>query len=251
MVAMKQKVNDPQFYEGQDLEALADLPRYTSWILKTFTPYLQGRVLEVGAGTGNFAAHYVDSVEEVVLLEPAQNLRPTLARRFAQKPHVQIHSGRLEDWYPRLARERLFDAVLMVNVLEHIEDDQGTVDLLARLLRPGGKLLVFVPALSWLYGSLDRLVHHHRRYSWSQLARIMDRAGLELEHLRFFDSTGVLPWLMAGRVLLQQRFSHRAAHLYDRAVVPVTAWLEQKVSVPLGKNLICAATRPAKECLAA
>src|SRR5437660_5010024 len=147
----------PGCYEGHELEALADLPRYVGWILRAFGGHLRGRVLELGAGIGNFAAHYVDAVDEAVLLEPARNLFPTLAPRFAGHAHVRTVCGILDEWCDLPAKRggpgaRPFDAAVMVNVLEHIGDDLGTVRRLGPLLRPGGKLLVFVPALPWLYG---------------------------------------------------------------------------------------------------
>jgi SAM-dependent methyltransferase len=240
---------NPACYEGHDLEALADLPHYVDWILQGFAAHLHGRVLEVGAGTGNFSVRYIDTVSEAVLLEPAQNLHPLLVTRFAGKPHVRVECGLLEEWAERPAVEgghddRPFDAAVLVNVLEHIADDEGTIQRLAELLRPGGKLLVFVPALPWLYGSLDAQVHHHRRYSRLGLTRVVEQAGLELVSLHFFDIAGVLPWLFAGRVLRQRSFSARAAFIYDRVVVPIASRLERWLCLPLGKNLLCVAQRP-------
>ena len=239
----------PTRYEGHDLEALADLPHYVGWILRGFADHLHVRVLEVGSGTGNFSAQYVDRVEEAVLLEPAQNLYPTLASRFADKPYVRPVCGLLEEWMERPASlggpgSAPFDAAVMVNVLEHIEDDRGTVERLGDLLRPGGKLLIFVPAVRWLYGSLDARVHHYRRYSWHGLKRLIRRTGLELLRLRYFDLAGVFPWLIAGRVLKRQSFSAGAAKTYDRAIVPVASRLERWLRLPLGKNLLCVAQRP-------
>jgi SAM-dependent methyltransferase len=241
----------PTCYEGHDLEALADLPHYVDWIRHGFAGHLRGRVLEVGAGTGNFSIQYVADVDEAVLLEPAQNLYPILAARFCSLPHVQPVCGLLDEWSQRPEAHggpgrRLFDAAVMVNVLEHIADDQGTLRRLALLLRPGGKLLVFVPALRWLYGSLDAEVQHYRRYSRSGLTRVVSRAGLDVLSLRFFDAVGVLPWLLAGRILKRRRFSAAAAHVYDRVVVPVVSRLERWLRLPLGKNLICIAQRPVK-----
>jgi SAM-dependent methyltransferase len=237
---------DSEFYEGQDLEALEDLPHYYRWILKTFGPYLRGRVLEVGAGTGNFTAHYVGGVREAVLLEPARNLYPLLASRFAGNRNVVALPGLLEEYCE--ARQgleaRSFDAAVLVNVLEHVEDDQGMLRRLGNLLRPGGALLVFVPAVPWLYGTLDSLVHHYRRYSFSRLARTTKRAGLELVQLRYFDVLGVLPWFVTGRILKQRGFDRGAAVIYDRFVVPLASRLERWVNLPLGKNLICVARRP-------
>jgi SAM-dependent methyltransferase len=241
--------NRASFYEGQDLEALADLPRYYRWILRTFTPYLNGRVLEVGAGTGNFASHYVDGVDQAVLLEPAQNLYPALAARFARKDNVTPICGLLEEWCDgRLNTDGpnpgSFDAAILVNVLEHVANDYQMVQRLTELLRPGGTLLLFVPAVPWLYGTLDSLVHHYRRYTYSRLARVASRSGLELIQLRYFDFPGILPWLIAGRILRQERFNPSAARLYDRLVAPVASILERWIRPPLGKNLICVARRP-------
>jgi SAM-dependent methyltransferase len=241
---------NPDHYDGHDLEALADLPHYMGWIRRHFAAHLNGRVLEVGAGTGNFATHYTDSVDEAVLLEPAQNLFPNLAARFADKPHVRPVCGLLEEWAQRPAVQgghdgRPFDAAVMVNVLEHIADDGGTVRQLAELLRPGGKLLIFVPALRWLYGTLDAQVQHCRRYTRSGLARVVRRSGLDMLSLRYFDTAGVLPWFIAGRVMKQRHFNPGAARIYDRFVVPLAASLERWIRFPLGKNVVCVAQRPA------
>jgi SAM-dependent methyltransferase len=246
-MAMGQEA-DPVFYEGHDLEALGDLPRYARWILRPFRPHLRGRVLEIGAGIGNIAVHYAAAVDEAILLEPARNLQPALAARFAQHPHVRTECGTLEEWLDSgraQAWASRFDAIILVNVLEHIADDYGTIRRAAGLLRPGGKLLLFVPAVRWLYGTLDALVFHQRRYSRSRLVRVVQRAGLQARQVRWFDLAGMFPWLVAGRVLKQRRFNPTAAQVYDRCVVPVAALVERLLPVPLGKNLVCIAERPA------
>lgn len=233
-------------YSGQDLEALADMPHYYSWILETFWPYLRGRVLEVGAGTGNFAAHYVDRVQEAVLVEPAKNLFPRLVERFAGKAHVFPVCGLLDEVSRRPGNDPSFasgsfDATILVNVLEHIPDDHATCVRLAQLLRPGGALLLFVPALPWLYGSLDVLLGHHRRYSRSRLARTLARAHFDVLCLHYFDVLGIMPWLAAGRILHQNRLNPLATQTYDRVVVPLAAALERRLTPRIGKNLICVA----------
>ena len=134
-----------------------------------------------------------------------------------------------------------FDACLLVNVLEHIDDDVRTLRCVREILAPGGSLLVFVPALPQLYGSLDALVHHQRRYTKTSLSRVVTQAGFRLTSLRYFDVLGVLPWLLAGRVLKRQQFDRRAAEAYDRWVVPVGSRLERVWEPPLGKNLVCVA----------
>src|SRR5260221_3324837 len=107
-------------YVGQDLEALADIPNYQDWILSHFRPYLRGRVLEIGAGVGTLSARYRDAVDSAVLLEPAPNLTGMLRSRFAGDRDVTVIDRPLED---AALADASFDAVVLINVLEHIDDD--------------------------------------------------------------------------------------------------------------------------------
>lgn len=241
---------DPEFYEGSDLESLADLPRYYRWILETFGPHLRGRTLEVGAGTGNFSSYYIDQCDEAVLLEPAKNLHQTLQERFAETQHVKVVGQLLHDVMEQEVEgcafaENSFDAAVMVNVLEHIEDDVATLKDLYRLLKPGKALLIFVPALPFLYGSIDKLVHHYRRYTKRSLATVIQEAGFHIQSNHYFDALGILPWLLVGRVLKQTNVDPAGAKLYDRFGVPVTSWFERRFPPLLGKNLISVAYKPA------
>lgn len=239
---MTDAAHDPGHYAGQDLEALGDLVNYQAWILRWIRPCLRGRVLELGAGTGAISAHYVDLVGEATLVEPAANLAATLRARFGDRPHVTVHEGTLDS--VDVAPGSL-DAVVMVNVLEHIPDDVGALRRARELVRPGGAVAVFVPALQALYGSLDALVGHERRYERAALGEAMAAAGLRVETLRWIDVGGVLPWIVAGRVLKRPRFDQAAATLYDRVAVPLLRAVEEAVEPPLGKNLLCIARREA------
>ena len=241
--------NDASFYEGQDLEALANLPNYWRWILDHFREELKGTVIEIGAGLGNFSALYADSVEQLRLLEPAKNLYQHLESRFASKSHVVTRCGLLEELHAEEAASpgshgAPYDAALLVSVLEHVENDVQMLRQLLDLLRPRGALLLFVPALPFLYGAMDARVGHFRRYTREGLADVIRRAGFGIELLKFFDVLGVFPWLIAGRVLRQSKHHEGAAQIYDRFAVPVGRRIESRVAPPFGKNLIAIARRP-------
>lgn len=223
-------------YEGHDLEALADLRNYTAAILAAFAPNVRGRVVEVGAGIGNFAARFRPLIDEALLVEPATNLYGRLVDRFAGDAAVRTFHGVLDD---APAARGTFDAAIMVNVLEHVDDDVGTLRRLHELLRPGGALLVFVPAMPALYGSLDREMGHVRRYTKDGLRDAATSAGFTIEQLRWFDSVGVVPWWIVGRVLRRRRIDEGGAKLYDRVVVPALTQLERRFAPPFGKNLVC------------
>jgi SAM-dependent methyltransferase len=240
--------SSPSFYEGQDLEALADVPNYYRWMLGNFHEYLKGNVIEIGAGLGHVSELYADSVEQLLLVEPAKNLHQRLAIRFASKPHVTTRCGLLDEVHAEeIASPGIdgapYDAALLVNVLEHVEDDVRMLRQLLDLLRPRGALLLFVPALPFLYGALDSRVAHFRRYTRAGLADVVAQAGFKLELLKYFDVFGVVPWLIVGRLLRRAKHSERAAQIYDRLVVPVGRLLESQFPPPLGKNLVAIARR--------
>ncbi len=234
---------DASHYDGQDLEALSDLPRYNQWILDHFSAHLRGRVIEVGAGIGNVSVRYVGQCASALLVEPAKNLHEKLVARTSSFPQVETACALLSEVDPALTAQP-FDAAMMVNVLEHIDDDAAVLRNLFALLSPGGTLLLFVPALPALYGSLDALVHHCRRYTKSSLENVIKNAGFEVDSCRYFDALGMLPWLVAGKVLKQKAFDARGAKLYDRFGVPVTRAVERRLAPPLGKSLIAIARKP-------
>lgn len=232
-------------YEGSDLEALQGLRRYPAWLVERLGPALRGRVLEFGAGLGTFTRAWRARADEAVLLEPSQLAGP-LAERFADDPRVSVHRETLQAHLARVGPGG-FDAVVSSNVLEHIGDDVGALRAARRLLRPGGAVLIVVPALPVLFGTLDQVVGHHRRYTRRGLHDVLLGAGFVDPHIQALDLPGVLPWLVAGRVLRRRTFSRRAAILYDRAVVPVARRLEARLPPPVGKNLVARALAPPGE----
>ena len=131
----------------------------------------------------------------------------------------------------------------MINVLEHIEDDLGTLRAIQRFIEPGGTVVIYVPALNGLYGGFDRKVGHFRRYSKWRLGEVMREAGLEPVKLRYANMIAIPGWLafthasgdMSGGTTLP---------LWDRYVLPVSQALEARVPVPLGTNLLGVARVP-------
>ncbi len=238
----------PNNYAGQDLEATADLPHYTGWILEQFQTVLTGRVIEVGAGIGNVTLRYLDQVESALLVEPAGNLCERLRARVADQPKATVAEAFLHDVAPELVAEP-FDAALMVNVLEHIPDDVEVLEKLYELLKPGGALCIFVPALPQLYGSLDTIVDHVRRYRRAELDEKLRHAGFRIQRLDYLDTLGIVPWVVAGKILKRKKYDALGAQAYDRLGVPLTRALEAVLGrllhkTPIGKSLVAVAIKP-------
>jgi SAM-dependent methyltransferase len=231
-------------YEGKDLEAVADMPRYHDWIMEHFRPHLRGNAAEFGAGLGTISERILPSVSSLDLVEPSPNLVGQLRRRFADEPKVHVFAETLETRIEQ-GEPGTYDAVVMVNVLEHIEDDALALHGLNRLLKPGGRLLVFVPAMPFLYSRLDELVGHHRRYTRPALAGRLAHAGFRVRQARYMDVLGILPWWLVNTLGGSTAFDPRAVRLYDTVGIPVTRLAERLVPPPVGKNVVAVAEKPA------
>jgi SAM-dependent methyltransferase len=231
-------------YPGSDLTAMAQGGNYYRWILREFRPHLGRRILEVGAGSGTFAAHLLAEAdpERAVLLEPATNLQPFLRGRFAGDSRVEVISLPLPAAQEALSTTP-FDSVVSVNVLEHIPDDGEALAIMAGLLRSGGALLLFVPALPGLYGSLDAAFGHHRRYTRRELAGKLEAAGLGVRRIVYVNLPGALAWFVSGRILRWPTLRPGAVRLYDRLAIPLIAAVERRIRPPLGQSLLAVAEK--------
>lgn len=231
-------MNPTDCYPGSELGVLADAVNYPRWVVDEFRPYFGATVAEVGAGIGTISKLILAcGATRLLAFEPSTNLFQKLVEEMAKEPRCVP----INDLF-RPARAAGCDSVAYVNVLEHIEDDAAELRLAYDSLRPGGHLLVFVPALSWLYSEFDRSIGHFRRYTKRGLRNVVAQAGFELVSVRYFDVAGIIPWYV-NFVLLKNQPNHGSVRLYDRLVVPVMRWAESLVAPPLGKNLLLVARK--------
>ena len=226
-------------YPGKDLEAMSFAANYHRWIIDDFRPYLRGMVAEVGAGIGSVSQLLLmTAIDSLVAFEPSENLCPILSQALAADSRVTV----VNDFFRPQHRDR-FDTVVYINVLEHVQDDQTELSNIFEMLQRGGHLLLFVPALAWLFSNVDREVGHFRRYSKKALVSKVERAGFQLVHARYFDFAGILPWYV-NFVLMKRSLKPGSVATYDNLVVPIMRKLERLVHPPVGKNLLAIAKKP-------
>ena len=216
-------------------------PNYLAWVAELCDRYLGHRVLEVGAGLGAVTAHY-EQGHDVVANDLSPSCVQALRERFADHPNVRVDDSDLRV----LDLQERFDSVLMVNVLEHIADDVEALQGLSQLLVPGGNVVVYVPALNWLYGPNDKKVGHYRRYSVWRLREVFREAGLEPVELRWVNFLAIPAWaaFSRGDVRPAQEIG-RMLSLWDRTAVPAARFLEARVRAPIGLNVLGVGRRPA------
>ena len=218
-----------------------DRRNYHDYQHRLIAPFVGRSLLEIGAGTGALSARFGDRDRRVVTdvdPEAVDHLR----RRFAGHPGVTVRALNLAAGD---ILDEPVDTAMAVNVLEHIHDDAGAVRALARSVRPGGTLVLFVPGYDQLYGDFDRKVGHVRRYTPALLRAAVERAGLTVHACRPVNLLGGLAWWAAVRKGGTGSPRPRMVRLYDRAVVPATRLIESVVAPPFGQSVLCAARVPA------
>ena len=229
-------------YSGSELDSLAEAKNYYAWVLRQFEPFLGKSVIEAGAGIGTFSNFILGApgVEALIAIEPAQNTFPHLEKHFANDSRVRTLNGYLSEYTESVSA----DSLVTVNVLEHVPDDfQFLADAFASV-RKGGHLLIFVPALPALFGSLDVAFEHHRRYTRATLRAVIEKAGWKPKRISYMNMPGIAAWFVAGRVLKKTSIAARDAKTYDRFVVPWLSKLESIIEAPIGSNLLAIATKP-------
>lgn len=218
----------------------ANAPNYTDWIAGLCQPYLGKRVLEVGAGHGDLTARLADAGADVVATDVSKRCLEALEARFACSQQVEVRHLDLFDNDDPGA----YDSAVLVNVLEHLPEDGPALEELRRLVRPGGHVLLYVPAFERLYSPFDRAVGHYRRYDRLRLASVVQKAGLHVIEARYVNQVGALAWWLLATKLGQVPTGAGKVRLYDRAVVPRLRKVEARYRTHFGQSLFVAAVVP-------
>jgi SAM-dependent methyltransferase len=213
-------------------------PKYLDWVADLVRPHLGEAVLDLGAGIGAITERYADG-RQVVAADMSSDCVSALQKRFARSPNVTAVQQDLREFE---GDGRQFDSVVMVNVLEHIEDDAGALAKVRRLITPSGTIVLYVPALNGLYGRWDRKAGHYRRYSKWRMREVAGEAGLDLVELRYVNALAIPAWI-AFSLTDVDRTQRASISMWDRTGVPLTRALERWVRVPIGLNLLAVLRR--------
>ena len=231
-------------YVGQELDLFAHAVNWKAYFHARLAPFIRGDVLELGAGIGGTTRTLCDGNQESWLCaepdaEMAERLRQT-ARDEPYPVEPEVLAGGLVDLDPA----RRFDAILYIDVLEHIEDDRGELERAKAFLKPGGRLIVLSPAFQFLYSPFDAAVGHFRRYTARSLAAVMPQ-DLRREKLFYLDSVGMLTSLLNRFVLKQGTPDIDQIRLWDRVIVRVSRFVDPLTFFSFGRSVIGIYAKPA------
>ena len=225
---------------GENLEVMRDAHNYNRFLAELIRHHAGNArtVLDFGAGIGTFSGSVDIPRNQIHCVEPD----------IASQEHLSAHGYLAHDNINEI-EDGSIDYVFTLNVLEHIEDDSTAIGELYRVTKPGGRLLIYVPAFMILYASMDAHVGHHRRYRLQPLRRLVAEAGFKIEKSAYFDALGFFATLVLRLFESSEPapLNPKMVGYYDRYVFPASRLLSIPCAKLLGKNLYIVAHRPLME----
>lgn len=192
----------------------------------------------MGAGIGTNTELLLERHENIkkwVCLEPDESLAQQIKYKFSGKygSKLECHAKYLSD----LGTQQKFDSILYIDVIEHIENDYAEMERAKKVLKPGGFLIVLVPAQESLYSEFDKAIGHYRRYNKK---RLQEAIGLDLKKkkLMYLDALGMFA-SMGNKWLLKQNYpTEKQIKFWDSTLLPLSKPLDSVSFNSTGKTLL-------------
>lgn len=224
-------------YIGNELELFQYASVWKGYYGRLIKPYLQGKVLEVGAGIGSTTQHLCDGHQQKWLcLEPDPVLYSKLEEKIAteQLPKCCVSvKGTTQD----LPVHDKYNAIMYIDVIEHIERDADELERAKKLLMPGGYLIILVPAHQSLYSEFDKAIGHYRRYNKRMLLAAAP-SELTLVKIRYLDSCGLLASMINKHFLKQNYPTIQQIKFWDSVMVRFSKVTDLFTGYSLGKTVV-------------
>jgi len=159
----------------QTLEVIAKADKFNRWMYDTIRPYCRDNILEIGSGIGNISQFFISDGYSITLSDTDNFYLNKLKKKFNR---INILS--IDLVHENFSKEhdeffQAFDTVVFLNVLEHVRDDELAIENCRHFLKPGGTLIVLVPAYSFLFSKMDKELQHYRRYTSKKLTGLISK----------------------------------------------------------------------------
>lgn len=227
------------------LKVISQADRFNKWMYETIQPYVKGRILEIGSGIGNISKYFIHSGATICLSDINPYYLQLLQEHYTSFQNVisicaiDLQHPSFKQAYNHLKHQ--FDSLIILNVLEHLENDKTALDNCSFLLKPGGTLVILVPAYSLLYSELDRALGHYRRYSKNTLLKLLQPSPLTAKKCFYFNAFGIIGWLYS-KVLRLRSLPNREMKLFNK-VVPLVKKIDTWLCHQIGVSVITVAVK--------
>jgi SAM-dependent methyltransferase len=206
---------------------------WIKYIINIVKPYIGKNVLEIGAGCGSFTSGYRHVIKKLTLTETDnKNLKDLRTIFFNNKNVKIIKSDNIKKINGR------FDTIIYFNVLEHIKNDDNEINNSLKKLKKGGHLIILVPAHQNLYGNLDKIAGHYRRYNIKYFDKKFSNSKIVIN--KYFDSVGYFLYFFNKLFFKKEIYpSEFKIFIWDKIFVPITVIIDFIISYKFGKNILC------------
>ncbi|MBL7150392.1 glycosyltransferase [Candidatus Microgenomates bacterium] len=232
-----------RFLERDDIEKkygfdqLTIGKRYSNWIYQTIKPYLRNPLLEIGCGVGNMT-EFMKQEHRVIATDIDPKFLKQAEKRLGVGKNIRFELFNIEK--KKKMEDQVF-TIIGINVLEHIKEDEKALENMYNILQPGGRVVILVPALRWLFSSLDKHFGHYRRYTRTELIEKLQKAKFKIEKMHYFNLLGIVYWFILGKILRRKTFFPLTGRTVN-FIVPISQILESQVS-PVGLSLLVIAKK--------
>lgn len=232
---MKRVTGDTSL-QSQILETLSDARSYRHWLSDLVRPYLGHDPIEIGSGNGDYALELAAGVKRFTCTDGDPDRCDQLSRQFADHPVIRAR----QLFLPTDETDN-HTSVVAFNVLEHIPDDVAALRSMARLVRPGGNVVLVVPAFPSAMSRFDLAIGHERRYTRATLRDVLLAADLEIDFVRYINPIGLIGWYLTAKALRMTPRDGLLLRTYDRTVVPMARLLDRLRFRPFGQSVFAVA----------
>ncbi|MEV0329098.1 methyltransferase type 12 [Micromonospora echinospora] len=234
------EITGDQRVQSEVLEGLATAVNHRRWFVELALPYLGDNPIEIGSGLGDYALEWAPHLPRFTATEADPDRLIALKERLADHPTIEVRQMLLP--HDEIGGE--YSAAVSYNVLEHIEEDVAALRSMRDLVRPGGAVIIIVPAFQFAMSPADIATGHVRRYTKRTLGAAMTSAGLRVERIHYANALGLIGYFMATKVFRLMPKEGPMVKVYDTTVLPVTKAAEQLVRPPFGQSVFAVARVP-------
>ncbi|MFC7529135.1 class I SAM-dependent methyltransferase [Actinoplanes sp. GCM10030250] len=233
-------ITGDQRIQSEVLEGLATAVNHRRWFVELALPYLGDNPIEIGSGLGDYAVEWSEHLPRFTATEADPDRLVLLKERMADHPNIDVKQMLL----PSPEANGEYSAAVSYNVLEHIEDHVGALSSMKDLVRPGGRVIIIVPAFMFAMSQVDIATGHIRRYTKKTLSAAFIEAGLEIEKIHYANALGLIGYYGATSIFKLAPKEGPMVKVYDSLVLPVTKAAERVVKPPFGQSVFCVARTP-------
>lgn len=225
-------------YAGETLESMSQAVWYNRWTLNKFEQYLKGEILEIGCGIGNFS-NYLSAYGKLTAIDVNKEYVKEAKDKIDVKGDIGLGDIEKGDYF---FKDKLFNTIVCINVLEHIKDDTQALRNIYKLLAPDGYLILLVPAQKFLFNSIDDSIGHYRRYEKDKINTILEQNNFEIKISKKLNFLGSIGWFIAGNLFKEERISEGKIKAFN-LISPIFLFLENLFEPPIGTSILIIARK--------